>query len=289
MRERNWNSPRPHWDNGHRRPLSPLPRSRPGSPVNISPPKSATIPRSRANSTTHGNGLSVPSPAPRSKSPVGERHPRPRSPMPHARVEKSSTSQPRPKSPLPPPHSPEKNGHSQSGFRSQFGWSFPQHKMDLPPLELEQDTPQKIPPRPSSRASLSAAASTPSHIPIRSPKKNGLRPTLSAADPTDKKRSHRRSVTEFTEAIGALPPRIEVSGDDISDELPPVPIVNGNDDLSYGKRPFWVWLEVVFTPLRYSERRRPSSRNQHTYWENRVVTASGNNDDACHRAPCLSP
>ncbi|KAM5543139.1 hypothetical protein V8D89_003013 [Ganoderma adspersum] len=230
LRERNWNSPRPHWSNGHRRPLSPLPRSRPGSPVNISPPKSATIPRSRSNSTAHGTSLSVPSPAPRSKSPVGERHPRPRSPMPHAPVEKSSTTHARPKSPLPPPPSPEKNGHSESGFRSRFGWSFPQHKMDLPPLELEQDSPQKIPPRPSSRASLSAAASTPSHIPVRSPKKNGYGSTLSAADSTDKKRSHRRSVTEFTEAIGALPPRIEVSSDDVSDDLPPVPIVNGNDD-----------------------------------------------------------
>ncbi|KAI1791245.1 hypothetical protein LXA43DRAFT_1011781 [Ganoderma leucocontextum] len=234
QRERNWNSPRPDWNNSlhpHRRPLSPLPRSRPGSPVNVSPPKSATMPRSRSNSTTHGTSLSVPSLAPRSKSPVGDRHPRPRSPMPHASTEKSSSS--RPKSPALPMRSPEKNSHSQSGFRSRFGWSFPQHKVELPPLELDQDSPQKVPPRPSSRASLSTAASTSSHIPVRSPKKNGHGSTLSIADSSDRKRSHRRSVTEFTEAIGALPPRIEVSSDDVSDELPPVPIVNGNDDLSY--------------------------------------------------------
>ncbi|PIL34057.1 hypothetical protein GSI_03766 [Ganoderma sinense ZZ0214-1] len=229
QRERNWNSPRPDWGNGHRRPLSPLPRSRPGSPVHISPPKSATIPRSRSNSAAHGNSLGVPSPTPRSKSPVGERHPRPRSPMPHTPAEKASSSHARPKSPLPRLHSPEKN----SAFRSRFGWSFPQHKVELPPLELEQDSPQKAPPRPSSRASLSAAASTPSHIPVRSPRKNGHGPTSSAADTSDKKRSHRRSVTEFTEAIGALPPRIEVSSDDVNDELPPVPIVNSDDDFSY--------------------------------------------------------
>ena len=46
-------------------------------------------------------------------------------------------------------------------------------------------------------------------------------------------------MTEFTEAIGALPPRIEVSSDSPSDDLPPVPIVDGNDDLSYGKGLYW--------------------------------------------------
>lgn len=239
QRERNWNSPRPEWGNPlfHRRSLSPLPRSRPGSPTDEPPHVHKTTPHSRTNSVTHGNSLSIPSPGARSKSPVGDRIPRPRSPIPRSTT---PLSHGRPKSPAPPASRPETPGTAQASYRSRFGWSFPQHKMELPPLELDHETPQRPPPRPSSRSSLAASATTPSHIPIPSPRKGHNNATPSTSRTFDNTRSHRRTVTEFAESIGAIPPRIEVSTDD---DFPPIPLVGDgsvpeehhDDSLSYGE------------------------------------------------------
>lgn len=236
LRERNWNSPHPDWHLHNRRSLSPLPRSRPGSPTGT--PPHVAPPRSRTNSITHGNSLSVPSSVPRSKSPVGDRVPRPRSPMPPSSVGTKASSHERPQSPVNSPPAKAESSNSVSGSR--FGWSFPQHKhKSLPPLELDEESPRRPLSRPSSRSSLAASASTPSHIPVRSPRKNGHASTASMATSSasiafpgstmEKKNRHRRSVTEFSESVGALPPKIEVSS---SDDLPPVPIVDGHDDFS---------------------------------------------------------
>lgn len=234
LRERNWNSPRPDWHLHHRRSLSPLPRSRPGSPTG-SPAHThmhSTTPRSRSNSITHDNTLSVPSPIPRSKSPMGDPITRAKSPSFRSSVASKPTPSPhvhvRPKSPAPPTPSPDKAEKAeapQGNFRSRFGWSFP--KADLPPLELDHESPAR--PRPPSRSSLSAGVKILSHIPVKSPKKNDHTSTSSVASVAEKKRSHRRSVTEFTESIGAIPPRIEVSS---IDDLPPVPIVDKYDEFS---------------------------------------------------------
>lgn len=245
IRERNWNSPRPDW-HMHRRSLSPLPRSRPGSPTGSpvqaqtlaprsrtntttmprSRTNSMTSPQSRTNSSTHGNSLSVPSPVAHTKTPVGQRMPQPKTPS-RSPAEKLSPHG-RSKSPVPPTPPPENAESSQQSYRSRFGWSFPRQKAALPPLELDQESPHKPLSRPSSRTSLSAGASTASHIPVRSPRKgdHGSSTSMSMPSLPEKKRLHRRTTTEFTESIGAVPPRIEVS--DI-DDLPSVPVVNGQD------------------------------------------------------------
>ncbi|KAI0674762.1 hypothetical protein C8Q78DRAFT_499145 [Trametes maxima] len=225
-RERNWNSPHPKWNHPlhPRRSLSPLPRSPAGSP----PPtqhRFTTTPRSRTNSTTKAPSPSVP---PSGKSVAKEWIARPKSPLLRSTADNKPSPHTRPLSPSGPP-SRSKTDSSEAGFKSRFGWSFPQ-KTPLPPLELDQDSPQKALSRRPSRASLTAS---PSHIPVPSPKKSVRDTSASAANQAEKKKSHRRSVTELAESIGAIPPRIHISdGGDAADELPPIPIVNGHDDLS---------------------------------------------------------
>ncbi|KAI0829898.1 hypothetical protein BC628DRAFT_1359257 [Trametes gibbosa] len=223
QRERNWNSPHPKWVGPlhHRRSLSPLPKSPAGSPPHTAPLKSMSTSRSRTNSTTQAPSLSsTTKPTPK------EKIPRPNSPLLHSTAHNQSSSLTRAKSPVAfPSHDHAEPSHN--GYKSHFGWSFPQKRAPLPPLELDQDSPRKLLARPSSRTSLTAP---PSHIPVPSPRK-GLHESSSAPSLSERKKSHRRSVTEFAESAGAIPPRIEVESDD-HDELPPVPIVNGHHEIS---------------------------------------------------------
>ncbi|OJT12743.1 hypothetical protein TRAPUB_10691 [Trametes pubescens] len=221
VRERNWNSPHPKWVNPlhHRRSLSPLPKSPAGSPPHTVPSRPAATPRSRTNST--------PSFASTSKS-ASKGPARPHSPLLRSTADNKPSPRTRPKSPV-ESSSQEKPDPSLAGYKTHFGWSFPQKRAPLPPLELEEDSPRKTPSRPSSRASLSA---TPSHIPVPSPRKGAQdTPSTSGLSERERKRSHRRSITEFSESVGAIPPRIAIT-DETSVELPPVPIVNGHDDFS---------------------------------------------------------
>ncbi|KAI0356370.1 hypothetical protein OH77DRAFT_259691 [Trametes cingulata] len=226
QRERNWNSPHPHWGNPlhHRRSLSPLPRSPAGSPTHSAARHATTTPRSRHNSTTQAPGIST-----SSKSVSTDKISRPKSPLLRSTVDNKPSPHPRPESPVAGPSLDKAESSSLAGYKSHFGWSFPQKRTPLPPLELDQDSPRKPLSRPSSRSSLSA---TPSHIPVRSPRKEAS----SSTSQSEKKRTHRRSITEFAESVGAIPPRIAVTSD-ASDELPPVPIVNGHgrDDFSSAK------------------------------------------------------
>ncbi|KAI0331187.1 hypothetical protein GY45DRAFT_651865 [Cubamyces sp. BRFM 1775] len=103
-----------------------------------------------------------------STSAVKDPIPRPKSPLTHSTADNKPSPRARAGSSAKPP-SPDKS-ESSHGFKSRFGWSFPQKRVPLPPLELDEDSPRKPPPRPSSRSSLAAI---PSHIPVRSPRKNG--------------------------------------------------------------------------------------------------------------------
>ncbi|CDO75530.1 hypothetical protein BN946_scf184871.g11 [Trametes cinnabarina] len=212
QREKEWN--RPH---------TRLSRSSSSLTLNKTPPVSLSTP-DITRWIAPSQHPSTPNAPSGSKLTLKEAVPRPKSPLAHSTAENKMSPHPRAKSPATTPA--DKAETSQTGYKSRFGWSFPAKRTPLPPLELDQDSPQKPASRPSSRTSLST---TPSHIPVRSPRKGAQE--SSTAGHSEKKRSHRRSVTELAESVGSIPPRIEVSGE-VGDELPSVPIVNSHDDFS---------------------------------------------------------
>ncbi|KAL0956123.1 hypothetical protein HGRIS_002290 [Hohenbuehelia grisea] len=186
-RERNWNSPRPHWhnhspthslSNGHVRAYSPL---LPRSPT--SPTHSRT--KSFIDSTAarlHRSGLPVASTS-KLGAPThshGDKHdsPRPSSRLGH----RSQTPE---LSPLTRQRSKGNIGHSSSGG----GFPFPRNRTPLPPIELDKERAEQLQageariaspsPTPGSRPSSRAAGhSGVSRIPVRSPMKGRQSPTV---------------------------------------------------------------------------------------------------------------
>lgn len=202
-RERNWNAAHPQWNKRHSlgttRPVSPSPSS-PSSSVHGSPQHT----RDRAQSL-RSQGGSPPIPLPRpafGRNSMSTSHsslhvratPSPKSKLPGPKPVPPSTS---------PAHLPPQSAspaQSSPGPGSNFGWKFPKPRSPLPPLELEHDrSPVPVP-----KAS--------SHIPLpvrHSPSAEVVK--KSAPDEEQKKKSHRRSITEFNDPNGPIPPKIHVA------------------------------------------------------------------------------
>ncbi|TDL26192.1 hypothetical protein BD410DRAFT_836840 [Rickenella mellea] len=213
-RERNWNSARPKWeltsDDGHEhhhhltRGASPLPdghnhhhhHSRNESP---NEKRNGHVNGPHKHSITEGKlaewSASV---ANASNSIISHLHSsretRPRSPH------HSTTS-------TTPPTNPNKS----SGSASRFGWSFPRSKSPLPPLEEDHNPSrvnghQRMPssPSPAPRPEhTSAAAGSPSHIPVR---RRNLSETAPGSPGGEHRKGHKRSTTELSESVGGIPP-----------------------------------------------------------------------------------
>ena len=277
VRERNWNSPHPNWKLNHRRSISPFPDSPDASPaqsdpdrvVNGSSPRtshhhvhshtrgsldgaSSTKPPSsrdkpkekpatpKENSTDKSTSvkdraLAVPSPIPsRSKSP--------------SLIPSHQSKLPRPSSPR--PHPTDNGGASKiQSFATRSGWKFPGSRVPLPPLNSHEDLPRSpSPPRPVSRTSTRR-----SQIPVKSPRRDEPVPpprstSPSPADEIASKKGHRRSLTEWNQPIGRVPPTIRDEPEDEEvPELPEIVLVGdaGTDDI-HGK-PQSVWKLLGLT------------------------------------------
>ncbi|CCL98358.1 uncharacterized protein FIBRA_00353 [Fibroporia radiculosa] len=229
-RERNWNSPRPRWvqQPPHQgRPSSPMPSTLappPGQKAGTPPksPRRESYVRPRANSSASFKLSSLQESATLSSGTIGQTLPRSKSPLlPSSASNSLAADKARsPSSASKVDISPGlKESTQASGFRSRFGWSFPQNRAPLPPLELDTHSPERPPQRPSSR--LNGAANT-SMIPVRSPNKiSSFERSHSPMEESDRRRGHRRNLTEFSHTVGAIPPRI-IDPEPVP-ELKPVP------------------------------------------------------------------
>ncbi|KAI0940568.1 hypothetical protein AcW1_003729 [Taiwanofungus camphoratus] len=219
VRERNWNSPRPKWaqqSSHHGRPASPMPNALSTSSSQRHSPKGSTPPKSpgdrqRARQRTDSSASRKSAPlrgdANHISNSKDKTPPRAKSPLLRSNVENKATEHVSESQPPVSNAAAEPNSESAqtSGFRSRFGWSFPHNRTPLPPLELERDSPERS--RPSSRLPVATNAS---HILVRSPRKaNNASSATSHGDAAEYKKGHRRSLTEFSDAVGAIPRIIE--------------------------------------------------------------------------------
>jgi hypothetical protein len=89
-----------------------------------------------------------------------------------------------------------------------FGWQFPRNRPQLPDFEPDTTSSERSPP-PVHRPIVSIVGSAkPSNIPVRSP---GQVPKVEIRRNGDARaftKGHKRTTTEFTEANGAIPPKI---------------------------------------------------------------------------------
>ncbi|RDB24915.1 hypothetical protein Hypma_008048 [Hypsizygus marmoreus] len=236
-RERNWNAPRPKWgQHEHSYRLgspsqSYSPSGRPRAESLKSPVADGEAPGHRGQTPAQVASFRVNGVHGESNSTLP---PRPLSPLPPAKTSASPRHGHHPSSPaqIPPPHSPlpplssttakgkapEKSSlsnkpnvpstdKSQTPSGSRPAYSFMRNRTPLPPLELEKETPERLPPsvksipppspsptpgvRPSSRTS-----GTPKHsgIPVRSPKKSqALSKSNNAHPKVVDERSHTES------------------------------------------------------------------------------------------------
>ncbi|KAH9961259.1 hypothetical protein BC827DRAFT_1203507 [Russula dissimulans] len=119
---------------------------------------------------------------------------------------------PRPDSPIVRSSGVNGNGSDVKGSPAsapaRFGWQFPRNRPQLPNFEPETSSTERSPSpvhRPSSHL---VGPGKPSHIPVRSPgqvpkveiKRNGAVQAF--------RKGHKRATTEFTEANGAVPPKV---------------------------------------------------------------------------------
>ncbi|KAI0044998.1 hypothetical protein FA95DRAFT_1561637 [Auriscalpium vulgare] len=226
-RERNWNAVHPKWSHG--RPVSPLPANSTRAPLHPSPTPSPSHSRVRTQSLGGRSPQAPPRIQPHhtrvkrspSQSSLNASHQLlPRavspSPQPHRTDPRPSQPSPRPTSPLPSASS-KANGAAKSsvpGFSSSFGWKFPRAPAQLPPLQLDDSSPER-PSTPAQRPSsrLGGSAGRQSHIPVRSPGKIPKVENLREGEPSAFAKRHKRANTEFAEANGAIPPRILVESE----------------------------------------------------------------------------
>jgi serine/arginine repetitive matrix protein 2 len=243
-RERNWNAAHPKWTN--RRSLQNLRSTSPStSSVPSSPQHHHTYARDRAQSLTNSKPSISGSPfspgfklinhssvdakphQSSSKSPVqGSASPyQPVSPWTHDHLL-------RPKSPLPTSASPPAN--KSPGYSSNFGWKFPKGK-SLPHLEPEDRS-----------HSTSGRTGPVSH-------KSGQVKSLNESDRPKQhaeiqhrdghededqghSKSHRRSLTELNQAVGSVPPRVNVETVALPNAFNP-----RAEDIVHGKYCSW-WI-----------------------------------------------
>ncbi|THH30419.1 hypothetical protein EUX98_g3785 [Antrodiella citrinella] len=144
----------------------------------------------------------------------------------------ASHSHTRAKPPSPPPpneSAPPLSPSKIPNFKSRFGWQFPQqNRTPLPPLELEKDAPLLPEPRAPSPVRLLN-----SRIPtVASGSAHAVKPASPATEnshttaQSHRKKGHKRSSTEFSEAVGRIPPKIEVH-DEV--DMEPIPIVSRDE------------------------------------------------------------
>ncbi|KAA1475142.1 hypothetical protein DENSPDRAFT_883330 [Dentipellis sp. KUC8613] len=270
-RERNWNSPHPKWN--HRRSVSPMPSPRPSPAPSPSHSRTrtrslhtpATSPPAHLHHSTSSLSVHGHSPSPRPVSPSPSSRPRASSSLSfsdrshsqnHSRAPAFSprpTSpnpllrSPRPNSPLPPTSRPA-NGTSNGkpAFGSLAGWQFPRKSAPLPPLELDHPSPER-----------------PSRIPVpkRSPPK-----AESVSKAESFRRGHKRATTEFSEAHGAIPPRIHIEAEPDHEPLDARSgsesgdtdrLFESDEDIHAAATP--VMRPVVIPPIEDSEQEPPRS------------------------------
>ena len=96
---------------------------------------------------------------------------------------------------------------------ARFGWQFPRNRPQLPDFEPESSSRERSPSPLHRSTSRIVGSGKPSHIPVRSPTqvpKVEIK-RKSRAQPFTK--GHKRTTTEFTEANGAIPPKIHFQPD----------------------------------------------------------------------------
>lgn len=209
IRERNWNSPQPKWRTSTRSTPSPHSSSTPASAARAlrdsyrtdSPRSQSYIDQhSNSNGSALGRSASLPSNNGSSTWAPNGNVQRTKSPSLHLNSERRTPE--RPVSPSPRQSALAEDAKIPS-LGSRFGWSLPAlNKTELPPLELDQDTPER-PPRPPSQLS---SGDRPSLIPVRSPRKTP--PASSSVTPSPRKfgikRWHRKGFPDFAESANTL-------------------------------------------------------------------------------------
>ena len=147
--------------------------------------------------------------------------PKPTNGYPHDKPLHMPSRHPRPDSPLP---SSSVNGISADvksaspGSATRFGWQFPRNRPQLPDFEPDASSPERSPSpvhRPTSRV---VGSGIPSHIPVRSP---GQVPKVAIKRSGDGQiftKGHKRATTEFSEANGAVPPKIHLPEPEFASE-----------------------------------------------------------------------
>ncbi len=121
---------------------------------------------------------------------------RPDSPVAPSNV--NGSAEPNGTPPPPPPPGPH------------FGWQFPRNRPQLPDFEPDITSPERSPPPVHQSMARNAGSTKPSHIPVRSPDRVPKIEMRQNGDAKKFTRGHKRATTEFTEANGAIPPRIHI-------------------------------------------------------------------------------
>lgn len=223
-RERNWGSRQQKWSHTsvHRRATSPTPAMSDSRVVQTKNTESALTRPSSGLLKRRPSDLSLPAP-PEAPEHVEEDE------MSRIPISTSSRSKPtnghvqdkpsRLPSRLHRADSPA-NGHSANvkdsspaSAPARFGWQFPRSRPQLPDFEPESSSGERSPSPLHRSPSRIVGSGKPSYIPVRSPsqvqkveiKRNGH------AQPFAK--GHKRTTTEFTEANGAIPPKIHFQPD----------------------------------------------------------------------------
>lgn len=194
-----------------------------------SPPKDKGKARDDSHMVTHSSpSFAKPSASSSRHTPSDASHTRP-SPQPPPPEPESEAA------PV-PPSSPSKIPN----FKSRFGWQFPHNRAPLPPLDVEKDPPPHpelrptSPVRPLIYSRIPTASAHHSHVhqangdPIHTepPKASSPgSPPENGQAAIHRKKGHRRSPTELHQAVGRIPPRIHVTGDEGEVDLEPIPIV----------------------------------------------------------------
>lgn len=227
-RERNWGSAHPKWEYQEPpRSISPSPRSlhtasRSHSRLSNGSPSQSQLSEKRTI-TTRNRTVSL-----------GNHPARPRSPL--VRLSEQSKI-PRPASPSSSVVDDSEGSPRPSPYGSRFGWSFPKNRGSLPPLEYEDSPHKQVATPPGSRPS-SRLSTTPSRIPVRSPRKDDSLPSARAAVSTGRNLEEsiheedlEGSYVDIPRASNVIAPRIRVEPIDLmhaeTEDLVPTDIESG--------------------------------------------------------------
>jgi serine/arginine repetitive matrix protein 2 len=156
-----------------------------------------------------------------SRSPMTFPQPKPTNGYPHDKPLRMPSRHPRPDSPQ-PPSTVNGNGaevkSASPGSATRFGWQFPRNRPQLPDFEPDTSSPERSPSpvhRPTSRI---VGSGIPSHIPVRSPGQVPKVVIKRGGDGQTFTKGHKRATTEFSEANGAVPPKIHLPEPEFASE-----------------------------------------------------------------------